>query len=160
MSSSEKKTEELLDKVILDVKAFVLLHGTDADLKTKLDRKLKDSQDESIRRFVNALQVGANPEPGRLFTIALGELILASFLVVAGILILVPIVVGVNTPAALIQYFAARAYGTMGASPLGQYVTFVQFAVGTMLMLSAFYSLRHGALHLKEMGLSIKSGET
>ncbi|MDA4127447.1 MAG: hypothetical protein OK452_09670 [Thaumarchaeota archaeon] len=160
MSSSERKTEDLLDRLILDVKAFVLLHGSDAELKAKLERKLKDSQDESIRRFVNALQVGANPEPGRLFAIALGELTLASFLVVAGILILVPIVVGINTPAALVQYFAARAYGSIGASPFGQYVSFVQFAVGTLLMLSAFYSLRHGALHLKEMGLSIKSGET
>ena len=149
-----------MDRLILDVKAFVLLHGSDADLKAKLGRRLNDSKDESIRRFVNALQAGASPEPGRLFAIALGELTLASFLVLAGILILVPIVVGIDTPAALVQYFAARAFGAIGASPLDKYVSFVEFAVGALLMLSAFYSLRHGALHLKEMGLSIKSGET
>ena len=56
MSSSEKRAEELLDKLVLDVKAFVLLQGSEAELKAKLKRKLGGSQDDSISRFVEALQ--------------------------------------------------------------------------------------------------------
>jgi hypothetical protein len=160
LSSSEKRAEELLDKLILDVKAFVLLQGSEGDLKAKLDRKLGQSQDESIRRFVGALQEKRKPETERLLAVALGELALASFLVIAGIVLLVPIVVGIDTPSALVQYFAERVLGALGASPLGQYVSFVEFVVGALMMLSAFYTLRHGALHLKEAGLSVESGES
>jgi len=36
----------------------------------------------------------------------------------------------------------------------------VEFGVGILLMLSAFFALREAALNLKQAGLSVKSGET
>lgn len=159
MSSSDRRTEELLDRLVLEVKALVLLHGSDAELRARLERKLADSQDESVRRFVGALQKGAKPHTTRLMTMAVGEMVLASLLVVAGAVVLVPTVLGINTPAGLVQYFSERVYGSIGASPLSQYVSFMEFAVGALLILSAFYTLRQAAAHLKEIGLSIKTGE-
>lgn len=159
MSTTEKRTEELLERLVLEIKALVLLHGSDAELKERLRGKLVDSHDESIRRFVRAMQAVRPSETGRLLAMAAGELVLASLLVVAGTVVLLPTVVGINTPAGLIQYFAERVYGTVGASPLSQYVSFMEFALGAVLMLSAFYTLRQAALNLREAGLSIRSGE-
>ncbi len=159
MSSSEKRAEELLDQLTLDIKAFVLLQGSEGVLREKLQQKVVDSQDDSVRQFVSALQGEKKPKSTHLFLIALGELLLASLLVFAGAVALIPSAAGVNTPAALIQFFSEKAYGAIGSSPLSQYVSFVEFIVGAVLMLSALYTLRQAALNLKEMGLSVRSGE-
>jgi hypothetical protein len=159
LSSSEKKTEEFLDRLILDIKALVLLHGSEAELKDALERRLAGSQDESVRRFVGALQKGGRPRAGRLLGIALGELILASLLVLAGTVALVPTVVGINSPAALVQYFATTVLAGVAASPLAPYAGALEYAVGAVLILFAFYTLRQAALNLKEMGLTIEPGE-
>lgn len=159
MSSTESRTEELLDRLLLEIKAVVLLHGTDAELKENLEARLLDSHDESIRRFVSAMQVRRAPKTGRLLVMALGELILASILVVFGTVALVPTAVGIDTPAGLIQYFTERSTGAVTSSPLSPYVTFVEFAVGVILMLSAFFALRESALNLKAAGFAIRSGE-
>jgi hypothetical protein len=159
MSSSNRKTDEFLEKLILDIKAFVLLQGSDAELKSRVEQRLVASQDDSVKRFVGALRTGAKPQAGRLLGIALGELVVASLLVFAGTVALVPTVVGINTPAGLVQYFTETVLGRVAASPLAPYVGVLEYVVGATLILSAFYSLRQAALSLKEMGLSIEPGE-
>lgn len=160
LSSSEKRTNELLEKLILDIKALVLLQGSDAELKAKLGRKLAASQDQSVRKFVDALQTGQNRSSFRQVVIALGELALASLLVVAGTVTLVPTVVGIHTTGGLVQYFAEKVYGAVGTTPISPYVSFMEFALGALLLLSAFYALRQAALNLKEAGLTVRSGES
>ena len=159
MSSSEKRTEELADRLVLDIKALVLLHGSEAELKNRLDRKLVGSQDESIEKFIKALQTAKKPSSRGLFLMAAGELVLASLLVLAGTIVLVPTLIGINSPSSLIQYFVQNLYGGLGSSPLGQYSSAIEFVLGALLMVSAFYTLRQAALNLKETGLSVKPGE-
>lgn len=160
MASNETRTDDLLDRLILEIKAVALLYGSEAELRKKLEDRITNSQDESVRRFAKALQTEAPRETGRLLAIALGELLMASILVVAGAVILVPTVVGVNSFAGLLQYLAERTSGSLVGSPLSQYLSFVEFAVGLVLMLSAFFSLREAASNLKQAGLTVKSGET
>jgi hypothetical protein len=136
LSSSERVTDELLDRLILNIKSLMLLQGSEAELRAKLIVKLANSHDPSLRKFVDALQSGrlrhsVFPE----VLIAVGELVFASLLVVAGTVVLVP---------------------TASHTPL---VTFIEFVVGALLMLSAFYTLRQAALNLKEAGLTVISGE-
>jgi hypothetical protein len=159
LSSSEKRTEELADRLVLDIKALVLLHGSEAELKSRLDRKLVGSQDESIEKFIKALQTAKKPSSRGLFLMAAGELVLASLLVLAGTIVLVPTLIGINSPSSLIQYFAQNLYGGLGTSLLGQYASAIEFVLGALLMVSAFYTLRQAALNLKETGLSVKPGE-
>lgn len=158
MSSSQKRTEDLADRLVLDIKALVLLQHSDDELKGVLERKLTDSHDESIGRFVKALQTGTRPQSRGLILMAAGQLALASSLVLAGTLVLVPTFLGIDSPAGLIQYFVANTYGAIGGSPLGRYVSLIEFALGALLMLSAFYVLRQAAHNLKESGLTIKPG--
>lgn len=159
MSSNEAKTEDLLDRLILEAKAIALLYSSDAELKEKLGAKLTNSHDEGVRRFVRALQGETRMETGRLFAIAVGELVMASLLVVAGTVVLVPTVVGVNTLEGLAQYLAQRAGGSAVGSPLSPYLSLIEFAVGAVLVLSAFFALREAASNLKRAGLAVRSGE-
>lgn len=159
LSNSEKKNEDLTDKLVLDIKALVLLHGSEAELKSRLDRKLGESTDESVVKFVKVLQKEEKPGSVGLMLMALGELVLASLLVLAGTIVLVPTFVGITSPTALMQYFTENVITGLGNSPLGQYVSLIEFALGAVLMLAAFYSLRQAALNLKETGLSVEPGD-
>ena len=141
------------------MKALALLHGSDAELRERMGARLIDSHDEGVRRFVRALQTETRAETGRLLAIAVGELVMASLLVVAGTVVLVPTVVGVGSLAGLGQYLAQRAGGIGAGSPLSPYVSFIEFALGVLLVLSAFFALREAASNLKRVGLSVKSGE-
>lgn len=158
--SATERTEEMLDRLMLDAKGISLLLESDAELKEALDRKLVESHDESVRRFVMALQTKKPAETGRLLAIALGELVIASLLVVAGTVVLIPTVVGVNSYAGLVQYFTDRASSVLGSSPVRDYLSFIEFGFGVLLMLTAFFSLREAAQNLKSAGLSVRTGES
>jgi len=160
LTTGETRTDELLDRLVLEIKAVALLYGSEEELRQRLEGRILDSYDENVQRFVKALQTERPRETGRLFAIALGELLLASILVVAGTVALVPAIAGVNTFASLVQYFSERTSGTLGFSPASPYLSFIEFAVGLLLMLSAFFALREAALNLRQAGLATKPGET
>jgi hypothetical protein len=159
LSASDERVEELLEKLVLDIKALVLLHGSDVDLKEMLQRELVESHDETLRKFVESLQSGKRPGTGRLVVMAAGELILASLLVLAGTVTLIPVMAGITSPQRLVDYFAGQINTPLAGSPLYPYAGLIEFAVGALLVLSAFYTLRQAALSLKEVGLTIKPGE-
>jgi len=160
LTTDESRTDDLLDRLLLEIKAISLLYGSEEELRDRLKGKITESNDESIRRFVKALQTEGPVQAGRKLALALGELLTAAILVVAGAVVLVPTVVGVNTLSSLMQYFAERTSGTVGTSPLSPYLSFLEFGVGIVLLLAAFFSLREAALNLKQAGLAVKSGET
>ena len=160
MAADESWTEEVIDRLILEIKAVSLLYGSDAELRENVESKITESSDENVRRFVKALQVEGPAQTGKRLALALGELLTAAILVTAGAVVLVPTVVGVSTLSSLVQYFAERTSGTVGNSPLSPYLTFMEFGVGVVLLLAAFFSLREAALNLKQAGLAVRSGET
>jgi len=160
LTADESGAEDLLDRLVLDIKAISLLYGSETELRDKLGSRVTESNDESIRRFVKALQTEGQVQTGRRLALALGELLTAAILVVAGAVVLVPTVVGVNALSSLVQYFAERTSGAVGTSPLSPYLSFMEFGVGVVLLLAAFFSLREAALNLKQAGLAVKSGET
>ncbi len=160
MASSDSKTDDLLDRLVLEIKALALLYGSESELRERLEDKVKGSHDEDITRFVKVLQTDRPVKTGGRLALALGELLTAAILVVAGAVVLIPTIVGVNTLSSLVQYFAERTSGTVGTSPLSPYLSFMEFAVGVILLLSAFFALREAALNLKQAGLSVEPGET
>jgi len=158
--SSDKRADEVLDKVILEIKAMVLLEPSDSELRGRVQEKLVQSHDESLRRFVRAVHGGGARETGRSLVVALGELVMASLLVLAGTVVLLPTLSGISTPSALVKYFSEQVLGPIGTSPIAPYLPLVEFVLGAILMVSAFYTLRQAALVLKEAGLVIEPGET
>jgi hypothetical protein len=159
LTSDEAKTEDLLDRLMLEIKAIALLYQSEEELRERIEDKITGSHDENVRRFVRALQSHGPEETRGRLALAVGELLTAAILVVAGAVVLVPTVAGVGTLSSLVQYFAERTSGTVGTSPLSPYLTFMEFAVGVVLLLSAFFALREAALNLRRAGLAVKTGE-
>ena len=159
LTSDEARTEDLLDRLALDIKAMALLYQSEEELAERVEEKITGSHDENMRRFVRALQSHGPEEARGKLALALGELLTAAILVVAGAVVLVPTVGGVGTLSSLVQYLAERTSGTVGTSPLSPYLTFMEFAVGVVLLLSAFFALREAAVNLRRAGLAVRSGE-
>jgi len=159
LTVNDDRSDDLLDKLVLDVKAFVLLHGSDADLRSRLENRILNSHDESMQRFVSSLQAAHKPDTFRLAFIALGELLLASLLIVAGTVALAPNLAGASSPQAVLNYFVSQVSSSVSNSPLYSIASLMAFLVGIALLLSAFYSLRQAALNIREMGLLLKQGE-
>ena len=158
LTSDSARTEDLLDRLILEIKAIALLYGSEEELRERVESKITESHDESVQKFVKALQSRPGETGGRL-ALALGELLTAAILVVAGAVVLVPTVAGVNTLSGLVQYFVERTSGPLVTSPLSPYLALMEFAVGVVLLLSAFFALRDAAVNLRRAGLAVKSGE-
>ena len=159
MSTTDARADDLVDKLTLEIKAVTLLLGSEEELKKKLDGRVIGYHDESLQMFVKALQMKETRRTGRLVAIALGELILASVLVAAGVAVLIPNVAGIDTISGLIQYVVGRASDALSVSPLSPYISFMEFAIGLTLVLSAFYSLREAASNLKAAGLAVEPRE-
>jgi hypothetical protein len=159
LSSNETQKEDLLDRLVLDIKAATLLYGSESDLKDDLQAKIAGSQDQSVQEFVKALQSERPSHAGKLLAIAVGELVMASILVVAGAVVLFPTAIGLDTLGDLAQYYASRVTGSIGGSPLSPYVSFLEFSIGVLLVLSAFFALREAASNLKEAGFAVGPGE-
>jgi hypothetical protein len=136
MSAGGRKSEEDLDKLVLDIKGFVLLQESEEDLSAKVKQGLVDSVDVQVAQFVNAVRSGGEKGTRELTVIGLGELLLASIFVIAGTLILVPAMEGLN--AELESQFSFSL-------PVSKFYAPIEFLIALFLMVSAFYTLRKAA---------------
>ena len=139
---------------------MALLYQSEEELRERIEEKVAGSHDDNVRRFVRALQSHGPEETRGRLALALGELLTSAIHVLAGAVVLIPTVAGVGTLSNLVQYLAERTSGTVGTSPLSPYLTFMEFAVGVVLLLSAFFALREAAVNLRRAGLAVKSGES
>ena len=137
----------------------MLLQESDEEIRKGLERRLSGSADQDVRRFVDALQTRRGQGWFRQALVAVGEFVAASLLIVAGMVTLVPTVAGVDTASGLVQYFAEKTYGALGSTPLSPYDMLIEFALGALLLLAAFFTLRQAALTLREAGLGASEGD-
>ncbi|MCL5068612.1 MAG: hypothetical protein M1368_09720, partial [Thaumarchaeota archaeon] len=91
MSNNTRKLDAAANQLILDMKALALLSQNEEELVQILNDRIVRSHDEHISKFMSMLQM-RKKTPGRLgpFLIALGELVLASFLSIGGLSLLAP----------------------------------------------------------------------
>ncbi len=151
--------EDLVSKIALDVKGLTLLYGSDASLRDLLRRDFLESRDENMKRFVGLLQTGRESRRSGALMVALGELVLASFLAIIGIAAFAPDLVGLNTPKELAGYFSGFVPSSLGSGPLFPAVAALEFALAALLILGSLYTLRQASASLKQAGLVIDSSE-
>ena len=159
MSSDGSRADDLLDRLVLDIKAIALLDDAEEGLRRKVKDTLLVTHDESVKRFVDSVQRSPDPQTGRLAAIAAGEIILASFLMVLGTVAIVPDMVGVRTPDGVLSYFLSGVSQQFVASPLYQFASVLSLVVGAALLTTAFYALRQAAGTLRRARLVPRSGE-
>lgn len=153
MNQDEERKDLLVSKLILDIKALSLLHPSDPDLRSVVTEKVLSSPDDQVKRFVSSLRAHKPQESGSGVIIVIGELLLASFLMVAGVVMIAPLLVGGSTSDSLLQYFS-NSIGHVATSPAFLPILPVLVVLlAVLLLMSALYALRRASLTLREEGL-------
>lgn len=157
MSSQERAGDEAVGRLKLDVKALTLLYESDDDLRRVLERSFVDSQEDYVRRFVGLLQARARPAEDRgSLPVAVGEIVLASFLTIVGLASFVPVLAGLGTSQSWLGYLST-AVAPAGV-PLNAGVPALDFGFSAALLLGAFYTLRRASKSLKDSGMVPEPG--
>ncbi|HEV2389416.1 MAG TPA: hypothetical protein VGS04_01710 [Nitrososphaerales archaeon] len=160
MSKDEKAGDDVVARLKLDVKALTLLYESDADLRPVLERSLLDSQDSYVTRFVGLLQSRRPSDDSGNLPVALGEIVLASFLTIVGLAAFVPVMAGLSTPQQWVGYFSGALGASFAKGPLFVGVPLLDFVFSALLLLGAFYSLRRAAKNLKNAGMKLEPGRS
>lgn len=144
-----------MDRLMLDIKALVLLSESDTDLSRTVHDNIMTSHDEQVSKFVSLIRPSENTESARgQFLTALGELVLAAFLAIVGLSLLAPSLMGIKSPSDLLSYFTQVINGISAASLSNPIIPFLDFLFALLLLLGSFYLLRHASIDLKQAGLS------
>jgi hypothetical protein len=157
LSSDEKAGDEIISRLKLDIRALTLLHESDAELRPILEESFLESQDEYVTRFMRLIQPRLASESDGNVPMALGEIVLASFLTILGLAAFVPVMVGLSSPQQWADYFSSALSPSFAGGPLYFGVPLLDFVFSAMLLLGAFYSLRRAAKNLKRAGLILES---
>jgi hypothetical protein len=160
LNKDEKAGDEVVARLKLDVKALTLLYESDADLRPVLERSLLESQDGYVTRFVSLLQSRRPSEGEGNLPVALGEIVLASFLTIVGLAAFVPVMAGLSTPQQWLGYFSSALAPSFRNGPLSSGIPLLDFVFSSMLLLGAFYSLRRAAKNLKNAGMILDPGRS
>lgn len=160
MSRDEKPGDEVVARLKLDVKALTLLYESDVDLRPVLERSFLESQDAYVTRFVSLLQSRRPSGDDGSLPVALGEIVLASFLTIVGLAAFVPVLAGLSTPQQWLGYFSSALGPSPTARPLYFGVPLLDFIFSAMLLLGAFYSLRRASRNLKNAGMILEPGRS
>lgn len=147
--------EDIINRLILDAKALVLLSESDEKLVTFLRENILHSHDEQVAKFVSLMRPVKNSESisARLM-IAIGELVLASFLIFVGLSVLAPSLMGLQSPNQLLAYFSELVSGISATALSNPIIPVLDFIFSFLLLFGSFYLLRHASVDLKEAGLS------
>ncbi len=145
--------EETIDKIVLEIKALSFLADSDEVMVDRLRDRILASHDEDVKRFVSAVEPVRPARAWGETLVGFGELILAAFLTVMGILSIVPSVLGLDSPGQVVRYFADVFNGVATAALSDPVILSMSFAISVFLLLAAFYTLRQAAPHLRHGGL-------
>jgi len=151
-SSSSKS--KVVDQLLLDIKALMLLKQSDSSIQKELESAIVRTRDEDVQGFLKLVEPKKVSNRRESFIVALGELVLASFLVIAGLVALAPAAVGFGSPSQLTRYVSDILTFLASKDPSGFLVVLIEFVFSIALILSAFSLLRNAASNLKDAGFS------
>jgi uncharacterized membrane protein len=140
-------------KLVLDMKAVGLLHPSESELRSALETSILDSKDEQVRRVVDSMGIGKTNGRTGSVVVAVGELILASFLMVSGLLAISALFSGGASSNYIVQFFSSSVNDAVATSPMRQALPVLELTFSILLLLSSLFALRRASATLKKAGL-------
>ncbi|MEM3637650.1 MAG: hypothetical protein QXX17_01320 [Conexivisphaerales archaeon] len=158
MKKMDDASERLAGQILLDIKAFMIIQESDIKARQLIDRLILESHDEYINRFLRLFSRERSIRRGALVLAAIGELLLSSFLILGGFVLLAPAIAGFTTPNQLYNYFVQILTYLTSNGPLFPFARIIGFAIAALLLLAAVFTLRLAATSLSESGLMVQAG--
>lgn len=149
----ESPTDSIVNQLVLNVKALMLLGESKESIERVVNDKLSSSHDEQIQEFVSILQrEKAKKGSSKAYILtAAGELILASFLIIAGLTTILPSVVGLSSPEQLVSFIGQITSSVSVQTLRNPIIPAMELLLAIGLLLGAFHTVRIAALHLGEI---------
>ncbi|MDG6928984.1 MAG: hypothetical protein JRN39_02965 [Nitrososphaerota archaeon] len=159
MNDTDDPVERMLRQVALDIKGAMLLGASDEATKRALEKVVNDSHDEHVQHFFALVREGKGAG-GRAsaLAMALGEIVLASVLIIGGLILLTPLVAGISQPEQLYTYLVQALLAPIVTTPLFPFVRAIEFGLAIVLMLAAMYTLRQAGASFRKAELVIEAG--
>jgi hypothetical protein len=151
MATRTTPSDELVSRLLLDIKALMLLDGTGGTLPAAVRERIVSSHDEQVSAFVSEIGSTSKKPMGARSSllIALSDMVLASILAVVGLALLAPSIVGFSSPTQLVAYFDQIISAISVHSLSNPVIPATEFVMAVLLLIGAFYNLRIAANNLK-----------
>jgi len=149
MASIPSSTDEVLSRVLLDIKALMLLSGSETSLQILVKEKIVSSHDEEVVKFVSMMSSRKPESRWASLLIAISEMLLASILAVVGLALLAPSILGFSSPDQLSSYFSQIVSTISPKSLSNPVIPAGEFIIAVLLLMGAFYNLRIAAANLR-----------
>ena len=146
-----------IDKLILDIKTFILLTEENELLSQAVREKVVGSHDEEVEKFLSLIKP-RDKQPSRTgsFLIAIGELVFAAILSIIGLSLMAPAIMGFQAPSQLLFYFRDLTSSISIGSLSNPLIPFLDFLFSLVLLLGAFYVLRRASSNMKDADLLLE----
>jgi len=156
-NTSDLAEEAAVERVVLELTALRgLMGGSDEATTDRLRERLLSSNDEVIKRLVSSPGRRLPQRPLGEVLIGVGELILSAFLVVGGLILIVPSILGFESRVDLAQYLADLALGLSSSGLSDPLVGALGFGLALFLLLAALYTMGQAARSLEQSGLILR----
>ncbi|MCL5794294.1 MAG: hypothetical protein M1138_05635 [Candidatus Thermoplasmatota archaeon] len=145
----------IVDKLLLDIKAMVLLSSTVQNSREIIRQRFRESPDDEVKTFVEIVASETKTRFMENFLIAAGEFVLSAFLLYFGLILSVPVFLYKGKSTLVLSYFQSlessvfSSYGTYTA------VIVVDLLLSALLLVSSFYALRMASREISRLGLHI-----
>lgn len=150
MGEVESETARaLVDRLILDIESIMLLQQTDPDIIPEVRNRIFQSKEEQVVEFKRIIQVERTVGTRGLIFISVGGMILASVMMLVGLALISPSLLGFLTPEDLIRFFESVDASVIQFGLSMSLIVLIDFTIAVLMMIGAFYSLMQAALYIK-----------
>ena len=155
-NTSDLTEDAAVERVMLELAALRgLMEGSDEATTDRLRNRLLASDDEVLRHLVSPPETYRPRRPLGDFLIGAGELILSAFLVIMGLILIVPSILGFESRGDFAQYLANIALGLSSSGLSDPLVSALGFGLALFLLLAALYTLGHASRNLERSGFIV-----
>ncbi len=145
--------EAAIGHIVLDIKDLGGRHGWGPATTRNLRERLLASHDEDVKQFVAALERHRPLRPWGELLVGVGELVLGALLTVAGLVLVVPAILGFTSRGDIARYLSDLSLGLSSSAMSDPLIIGLGFGFALFLLLAALYTLRQASRSLRESGL-------
>lgn len=153
LGGTPETADEAIGRIVQDIKYLGERHGWEGETARILRERVLASHDEDVKAFVSALERRHPLQPWGQLLVGAGELVLAAFLTVSGLVLVVPAVLGFSSRGEFARYLADLAMGLASPTLSDPLVIALGFAFALFLLFAALYTLRLASHGLRESRL-------
>ncbi len=147
---SEDIISPILNSLELDMKALIQI----SDQKTEISRadvmrKLENSDIDEVREFLNLVRDEKKGTDIGILVVTVGEFLLSAFLLILGILFVIPTFEGRGLTSYMLNYYGHLLSDVTQGGALVTLGILVNFLVAIVLLIASFYTLKNARSNIR-----------